>query len=100
METFTINAQKRTPAAKSEIRKMKGQGFVPGILYDAHQNVPLSIQESDIKYILEKHGENAFLSVNYNGSAVTAKIQEIQRDPVSKDITHIDLMPVQSSYTH
>lgn len=98
MDTYTIQVQERIPAAKSVIRKLKTQGYVPGVLYGGHQNVPISIQDIELKNIISKHGESVLLNLSYGGKLIPARIQQIQRDPVSKDITHVDLMPLPNQY--
>ena len=100
MDTFDVNVEKRIVTGKSAMRKLKSEGFVPGVLYSKDENIQVSLEERKMAYILNKHGKDVFLNINFDGAPVKVKIQEVQRDPVSQDIRHIDLMPLDDKSVH
>lgn len=93
-----VKATKRTAGSKGSIKKLKSQGFIPGVLYSGNGSIPISVEEDTIRHIMDKSSGEVLLNVQIDGNAVTAKVQEVQRDPVTLDIKHIDLMPVSGEH--
>lgn len=100
MDKFDMPVEKRLTGRKGEIRKLKHEGLVPGILYSEDANIPISLEEHKLSYILDKYGNDVFLNLDLDGRIIKAKIKEVQRNPVSKDIKHIDFMPVSGEKLH
>ncbi|HEX3028880.1 MAG TPA: 50S ribosomal protein L25 [Clostridia bacterium] len=100
MDFFSVEAEKRDALGKAEIRRLKGEGMVPGILYDENENVPIALDQHDLVNLINKHGSNIVLDLNLEGKKVKTYIKEIQRAPVSQDILHIDLMPLGKGMLH
>ncbi|MCX7708555.1 MAG: 50S ribosomal protein L25 [Clostridia bacterium] len=94
METFDIRSEERVVGGKGALRRIKSEGFVPGILYTDEDSIPISLEEHRLREVLAKNGENILVNVTHNGKTVTARIKEVQRNPVTQEIQHIDLMPV------
>ncbi len=95
MEAFEVNVENRELAGKSMLRKVKNEGFIPGIIYSKDKtSIPVSVEEQTLRPALNKNGEDAILRVNLNQRELLLKIKEVQRDPVTQEIKHIDLMPV------
>lgn len=97
MDNFDMHAGTRQVSGKGTIRRLKRSGYIPGILYNKDGSVPVMLDAHYLKEVLEKHGDDVFINLHINGENVQTKIMEVQRDPVSHDILHIDLMPVYRS---
>lgn len=98
MDLFSVNAEKRVPAGKGPIRRLKREGFIPGILYSEGDSIPISLEAVELKNILNKHGNDVYLNLNIEGKPMKVKVQEVQRDPVNlDDINHVDLMPADNT---
>lgn len=102
MEVFDINVENRTEVGASVSRKLRREGLVPGVLYQGAESVPIEFKEDEIRHILAGKGEqNLILNIKLNGMEFKAKIKEVQREPISGEIRHIDLMPVETKgYIH
>ncbi len=100
MDTFDINVEKRTVAGKSAIRKLKSEGFVPGVLYSKDENIPVSLGEREMAYILGKHGKDVLLNISFDGVPVKVKIQDVQREHVKQYIQHIDRIHLDDKRVH
>lgn len=100
MDTFNVNVEGRLLGSKSDIRKLKDNGFIPGVLYSEGTSTPISLEEDQVRHILNKNGEDVLLNFNFKGKEIKAQIKEVQRNPVSQDILHIDLMPLDNKYLH
>ncbi|TYQ12936.1 UNVERIFIED_CONTAM: large subunit ribosomal protein L25 [Acetivibrio alkalicellulosi] len=100
MELFDVEARERDMIGTSEVRKIKREGLVPGILYQGDESKPILFKEEEIRNILNKHGRDVILNVNYNGKKIKSKIQEVQRKPINDEIIHLDLMPLDKDITN
>ena len=53
-ENNTIEASTRETKTKSDLNKLRSDGFVPGILYgDIEKNISLSVKKSTLDYFLK-----------------------------------------------
>lgn len=94
MEKTKIEAQKREVSGKA-VRHLRAEGWVPGVLY-GHRIEPLSIQVDgfELNRILKETGGARLLRVEINAESRTVLPREIQRDPISRRLLHIDLQEV------
>lgn len=93
--TSVFNAQKRSQIGKKSSRKLRRAGKTPGIIYSRGDNaVALEFNSKDLKnFISAGHG---LLDLKIQGEKAPQKcvIKDIQLDPVSGEIIHVDLMGV------
>lgn len=99
MEVITLNnhiidAYERVIAGKGEVHRLRNEGFVPGIIYGNGKNTPVSLHQDDIQMIVDKHMEEAPLNINMGAGPLNVKIKDIQVHPVTREVRHIDLIPV------
>lgn len=57
-------------------------------------NTPISVNEKDITNLLKRHGKGAIYNVTVDGSTFSTIIKEIQEDPVTGKVLHIDFQQV------
>lgn len=95
MEVFDINSESRVLAGRSMLRKIKSEGFVPGVLYSEDGSIPVSLEEHSLRGVLDKFGDDVLVKIVHNGKPVVARVKEVQRNPITQEINHIDLMPVE-----
>lgn len=82
----------REKNCRHSANKERRAGKVPGILYGKNiKNVLFEMAYMDLNYAINKNGEHGELDININGSSHKTLIKEVQRDPVSHNIIHIDL---------
>lgn len=93
---FTIKAEKRDVFGKNAARRLRKEGRIPVILYGAEtNNVPLVMKKKDVFRILKSEsGENTIFKVSFDSETRNAMIKEIQKDPVSDEILHTDLIQI------
>ncbi len=91
-----ITAEKRIHQGKNASRRLRSQGKVPAILYGPGvENVALSLNKKDIIALLKTEtGERTIFKVAFNGEERNVMIKELQVDPVSDELLHLDLIQI------
>ncbi len=94
--SFKIKGEKREAFGKNASRRLRRNGMVPIILYGAKDvNVPLTLDKKDIFQILRSEsGENTVFEVTFNSETRNAMIKDLQRNPVTDEIIHVDLIQI------
>lgn len=90
-----IEAKKRTKTGKSSARQYRREGYVPGIYY-AHGEpaIPVLFEEKMLRHFVG--GSHALVDLKIEGekSPHTCILKEIQQDPVSGKVLHVDFQGV------
>ena len=95
METIPLAAKPRTEVGKKATKQTRRQGKVPAILY-GHGMKPLSLEVGVRDLYVALHtraGENVVISLKVDGVKLkesTCRIKEIQHNPVTDEIAHVD----------
>ncbi|WP_010247536.1 50S ribosomal protein L25 [Acetivibrio cellulolyticus] len=102
MEAFDINVENRTELGSSVARKLKREGMVPGVLYQGGESLPIEMREDEIRHVLAgKMDYDLILNISFNNRQFKAKVKEVQREAISGEIRHVDLMPLETNgYIH
>ena len=97
METRTLTIRKREGVGKGNARRLRRAGEVPAILYGGPQPVNIAVAPRDIYRLIHgQEGSTQLLSVSFadTGESRMAIIRDLQYDPVSEDLVHVDLQEV------
>lgn len=101
MEALILNAEKRTETGKEKAKKIRAKGKVPAILYgEKLPNINLNLDEHDLSVLLSStRGQVAIVTLKVKDEAESKiVIREVQRDPVTHDLLHADMLRL--SETH
>lgn len=100
MAVVSLKANERTLGKKGGARRTRRDGLVPAILYGPGEDpLPLSLNAKEIE-VLFRHsgGSSIILDLDIHGGAKGKKskalVKEVQRDPVSGEVLHMDLQMV------
>jgi large subunit ribosomal protein L25 len=96
MEMRELVIDKRDGTGKGAAKRLRRAGRVPAILYGGTAPVNVAVAPRDIlKLIQGRHG-STLLKVSFTGDADSrmAIIRDMQFDPVSEDLVHVDLQEV------
>ena len=76
--------------------KFKEKGFVPGVLYGEgiEATTPVKFDALIIRKLISHHGSNAKVWVQYKDSKKFGFVKEVQFDPLSRRLLHIDVQMV------
>jgi large subunit ribosomal protein L25 len=93
MEKVIIEAQKRTKIDKASRSALRKEGKVPAIFYSKHHE-PMAVQFSERAiHPLVFTSKTSLISLNVEGhDELDCIIKDVQFDPVTEKIVHIDLL--------
>ena len=96
MADFRLEAQTRTEFGKGSARRTRREGRVPAVLYGHGQDVVhLSLPAREFAAALRNGGGNALLTVVLDGGKEQlALTKAVQRDPLTRQYEHADLLLV------
>lgn len=94
-----LTAERRTLTGRSAVRKLKARGIVPAVVYGAKDKAEaLQVSRRDITAVLSHaSGENVLVELEVTGGGASnrlALVQEVQHEPVSGEILHVDFHAV------
>ncbi len=94
--SLIIKAEKRGALGKNASRRLRRQGLVPAVLYgEGTFNIPLAVGKKDIVSILKSEtGENTIFKVVFDSKTKDAMIKELQVDPRTDELLHVDLIKI------
>lgn len=90
----------RTVFGKGAMRRLRKENQVPGVCYSGgEQPIPLQFDAVELhKNLLGIHGRNAVITLDVedgeNRRRCHVLVQEIQQDPVSDRVIHVDLLEI------
>lgn len=99
MEIREMNVERRQGIGKGQVKKLRRSGIVPAILYGGGtEPLPLAIAPRELRRVLHAHaGGGVLVNLRFpddQGEARTAIIRDLQYDPVSETLLHVDLQAV------
>lgn len=90
MSNLEIN--KRPIDVPNSAKKARKNGKVPGVLYGKKiNNLLFEVGEMELAHEIGVNGEHGVIEFNLNGEEHKGLIKEVQRDPVTNKIIHLDL---------
>ena len=93
MDELVLN--KRVNKTASVVKQRRREGKVPGVVYGKKLgSLMFEIGEMELVEELSRNGEHGVLRFDLDGYNGTAIIKEVQKDPVSHKVIHIDLEEV------
>lgn len=92
MSQTILRADKRYESA----RKVRSQGFVPGVIYGTgvEDGTPIKFKESELNKVLKDQELNPRLTVMLDDEEKNVIIKEVQKDPIKGNVLHVDLQAI------
>jgi large subunit ribosomal protein L25 len=100
-EEIVLTVQPRDERGRTEVRKLRADGLLPGVIYGAGiEPLALSVPRSDLLRVLHAHGAHPLVTVKVDGRGGEAKeylalIKDLQIDHVRQTALHVDFHRVQ-----
>jgi len=96
MEEIALTVQPREVVGK-QVRQLRRNGLIPAVIY-GHRTAPqpVQIEERLLRQVLQRAGGNQLIRLETgDGSAPRmVLLREIQREPISRRVLHVDLYEV------
>lgn len=93
MEHLTLTAKKRERGTKGKLAAMRREGRVPCVIYGPKTEPRMAeVMATDMRIILPKR--NHVIEMNLDGEVQAVMVKQVERDPVRKDIMHVDFLRV------
>jgi large subunit ribosomal protein L25 len=101
MAVIKLSGARREALGKGGARKARAAGHIPGVLYGhGEQPVAVSVQAREFDLALRGHkGGNPIVNLAVAGGEYTALIRDVQYDPLSHDILHLDFQHISLTET-
>ena len=94
MSEADLHIELREKTGHRTAKRLRGSGFVPGLFY-AHgeDSVPFRVKAKELQRLL--HSEVNVINIIFpDGKTKKSIVREVQRDPVTDAIIHIDVMGI------
>lgn len=101
MAVITLKGERRAGLGKGGARKARAAGKIPGVVY-GHGETPIavSVGARDFELAMLQHkGGNAIVSLALSPGEYTALIRDVQYDPLSQAILHLDFQHISLTET-
>lgn len=86
---------KRSKTTGHSGRKCRKNGKIPGVIYGKGMgNILFEMSELELNEEISHNGSHGFLNINLEGEDHRTLIKEVQRDPLTRRVVHIDLEKV------
>ena len=93
MESVDIVGFNREVTSKHDLKVLRSEGNVPGVLYGCGINKNITIPAILLKKIIYT-SKNYIINFNLNGVEHECLLQDVQIHPVSEVILHVDLLKI------
>ena len=99
MAEVSLEVSRREKAGKEVAKKLRRDGKIPAVVYGGHREaVPITVDRKAVSELIQKsdHGVRSIFLLKMSGTDQQrhAMIKDIQIDPISRRMTHIDFVRV------
>ncbi|MGI6452635.1 MAG: 50S ribosomal protein L25 [Syntrophomonadaceae bacterium] len=95
--THNLKVQERVIKSKGHLQEIRRKAQVPGIIYGKDmQAQPISLNKRDLTKVFNTVGSRGLFSLEMEAgkSLGVVLVREVQRDPLTQEITHVDFLRV------
>ena len=99
MAELTLEVVRREEQGKGAAGRLRRSGKVPAVVYGGHrETVPITVDRKAVTELIQRseHGVRSIFILKMSGTDQQrhAMIKDIQIDPISRKMTHIDFVRV------
>src|SRR5688500_14958916 len=89
-----LNVARRDVIGK-KVRAMRRQGIVPANIYGNNvDSVAVQIPGEELRHLLRDHARTEIVYVQFEGEERPTFIKQVQRNPVTDQVLHIDFFQI------
>ena len=90
-----IRGDIRNEIGSNACHRIRDKGHVPAVMYGYHKaSNSLEVDRRELDHIVRHYGANAMLDLHLGNRDATVMIKDLQRNPVTKEIMHVDFQEV------
>lgn len=93
-DNVDLQARKREGRGKNDARRLRAEGMAPAVLYGDDLSTAIVVPAKTVDYTLQHLGDNALYDIRLDSDTATARVVDVQRNPVSGQLVHVDFAPV------
>jgi large subunit ribosomal protein L25 len=92
----TLTAETGRVLGSRSSRRLRAEGKVPGVVYGLGADpVAVAVPWPDLRRVLTTEaGLNALIELTVDGERNLTIVKDLQRDPVRRDVTHVDFIRI------
>jgi large subunit ribosomal protein L25 len=91
MREIPLTAMKRTKSGKGSARGARREGLIPGVVYGPEiEPISVAVDERQFRSAMRKTTGASIIDLDVEGKKNKVVLRELQRDPVTSHIVHID----------
>ncbi len=99
MDKLKIKVEKRAGIGKQKAKKLRGEGFIPAVVYSKKMNIPISVPSDAFKVLKKIHfSESAVINMTIGSQkeseAIPVLVKDVQFHPLTDEVIHLDLLKV------
>ena len=96
MAVIQLKGARREGTGKGWARKARSAGQIPAVIYGHGETPqPIAVEFREFELALRGHkGSNAIVNLSVGGGEVTALVRDVQYDPLSRAIIHLDFQHI------
>lgn len=97
----TLTAQTGRSAGSRSTNRLRRDGQVPAVVYGlGNEPVAVTVPWPELRRALSTEaGANALITLEYDGNKDLTIVKDLQRDPVRRDVLHVDFLRVDPDAT-
>lgn len=94
----TVKTQSREIGKQSNLTKLRGEGFVPAIVYGYKtESSSIAVSELDLLKTLREVGRNGVMKLDVDGKPVNVVLSDYQMDVLKGKFVHADFLAINMS---
>lgn len=94
METHTLEANTRAMVGK-RVKQIRRQGQLPAILYGSGiEPIPIALDALETARVMGGITGSTLIDLNVGGESHKVIVRDVQRDPISRQMVHVDFLKV------
>ena len=101
MAAIPLSGERRGDLGKGATRRARAAGMIPAVVYGhGEQPVAFAIKAREFELAFRHHrGGNAIVNLAVNGSEYTTLIRDVQYDPLTHNVLHLDFQHISLTET-
>src|SRR5436190_7947708 len=90
-----LSVEERAGEGSRAARRLRRQGFVPGVVYGGEHNTPFKVDARELRHALREG--SAVLDLSFDGKARPVILKDEQRHAFRDETLHVDFLEVNLS---